>query len=123
MARILVIDDQAEVRDIVVAMLSAAGHHPTEAPHGVIGVALHYEHKFDLVISDLDMPLMDGIATITELTRNDPGIPIIAMSGGSAGPSSEAALRAGARSFLSKPFRRAELMAAVDNAIAPAQAA
>lgn len=122
MARILVIDDQAEIRDVVVAMLAAAGHVLTEAPHGIIGLALHREQLFDLVISDLDMPMMDGIATISELTRASPGTPIIAMSGG-AGPEGKAALGAGARAFLSKPFRRAELLEAVDDAFAPARAA
>jgi len=123
MARILVIDDQPEIRDIVVAMLSAAGHQPTEAPHGIAGLALFREQIFDLVISDLDMPMKDGFATIAELRQLDPGLPIIAMSGGDAQQSGEAALRAGARTFLSKPFRRADLLDAVAGAIEHARAA
>lgn len=123
MARILVIDDQAEIRDFVVAMLEGAGYQPTEAPHGIAGLALHRQHAFDLVISDLDMPMMDGFTTISELTRTDPGLPVIAMSGGEAGRNAEAALGAGAWMFLSKPFRRAELLDAIADAMGTAHAA
>lgn len=81
MARILVIDDNDDVRMVVAAVLESAGHEVVLAPDGVRGVELQRKSPAALAIIDILMPEKDGIETILDLTREFPDLRIIAMSG------------------------------------------
>ena len=116
MARILVIDDEVQVRAMLRHTLEREGYKVVDAPDGKAVMRLCREQQVDLVIADLIMPEMEGIETIMELRREFPGVKIIAISrGGHVGP--EAYLRMarslGARRTFTKPFERNEMLEAV----------
>jgi CheY-like chemotaxis protein len=81
-ARILIIDDDAVSIQILNELLETEGLTPANAPDGKIGMKLHKENPFDLVITDIIMPEMDGLEIIRELRRISPHVKIIAISGG-----------------------------------------
>lgn len=116
MAKILIIDDEPHVRESLGAVLAAAGYEVCLAADGLQGLGRHAEFRPDIVITDIIMPQMEGIGTISELRRRDPTLPIIAMSGGNSfGGLSylQAAWNLGARRTLTKPIAPAELLAAI----------
>lgn len=112
MARVLVIDDEADIRRLLAAGLGSDGHTVFEAADGVEGVALLGLHPVDVVITDILMPNKEGIETIIELRKTRPGLKIVAMSGGGIMSGSDAlrvARSLGAHATLRKPFRIADL--------------
>jgi CheY-like chemotaxis protein len=117
MARILIIDDDDQFREMVRKILEKAGYSDIEdAADGSIGMKLCAQHPFDLVLTDIVMSGKEGIEIIMELTRDYPRIKIIAMSGGGKiGPESylEMARHLGAGRTLAKPFTQSELINAV----------
>src|SRR5262245_58011117 len=82
MARILVIDDDADLREVMQETLQSAGHEVLLAPDGIQGLELQRASPADVVITDIFMPDKEGIETICELKQEFPGVKIIAMSGG-----------------------------------------
>jgi CheY-like chemotaxis protein len=124
MAHILLIDDDDLLRDTVLQMLELDGHQVTEASDGAQGLKLFAQRPsrgdrsgFDLVITDVLMPGVDGARVIVELRRLHPGLPIIAISGGrrilSPQFNLETATLAGATCQLAKPFGRHDLQSAI----------
>jgi len=113
MARILVIDDDRKLRDVMSRALERAGHTVFEADDGAAGIRLYREHGPDLVITDIFMPERDGLQTIVQLRREFTGVKIIAISGGDQSGSldfREHAEVLGASRTLRKPFDKAELV-------------
>src|ERR1041385_1718826 len=82
MARILVIDDDEDVRETVRRTLESRGHTVKLAGDGSLGLAALAEDAPDLVITDVFMPRQDGIETLRELRKAFPKLKVIAMSGG-----------------------------------------
>lgn len=118
MARILVIDDAASVRELLDQMLQLSGHEVVVAANGKEGLDQLRRHAVELVITDLFMPEKEGLETIRELRRDFPNLPIIAMSGEPGMPSLLGiAKRFGALKTVEKPFDRTEMMAAVEEAL------
>ena len=122
MARILLIDDDELLRDTVLQMLQLDHHQVTETTDGETGLRRFGDGRgFDLVITDMLMPGMDGTRVIVELHRRCPGLPVLAISGGRRLLSPEFNLQsaglAGAKVQLGKPFTRADLQAAVRQAL------
>ena len=116
MARILIIDDEKPVRDALEAIAAVSGHEVRCAADGRQGLAEYLTFKPDVVVTDMLMPEKEGIETIIELRKLQPGLPIIAMSGGGrVGNMSflTMAERFGATRTLSKPFSAAEMAAAL----------
>ncbi len=122
MARILVVDDDDVLLEIVAQILVEAGYSVVTASDGVEAAARFRVEAFDLIITDLVMPNREGIETIIELRKTSPQTPVIAMSGGVLGSTSylKLAERLGARRTLRKPFNSAELLGAV-SALLPAK--
>ncbi|MBT7761007.1 MAG: response regulator, partial [Rhodospirillaceae bacterium] len=108
MARILIIDDDDIQRRIVREILEAGAHDVTEAEDGNQGLRLQNEQVFDLIITDILMPGMEGLETVRELARVYPGVRIIAMSGHREGYL-RAASSFGAMATLEKPFAPGDL--------------
>ncbi|MCX6581188.1 MAG: response regulator [Candidatus Aminicenantes bacterium] len=107
MKRILVIDDDWQMREMMHQALERAGYEVAEAANGKIGLNIQREDPVDLVITDLIMPEKEGIETIRELRRDFPDMKIIAISGGgraSAEGYLSVAKTIGAHRTLSKPF-------------------
>lgn len=116
MARILVIDDQDDVRDVVMDILKENGHSVDGVGDGRTGLRLIATEKFDLVITDIIMPRKQGFDLIVEIRAKYPGLKIVAMSGGGQGDPSDylrIATQLGADMVLAKPFGPAVLGAAV----------
>ncbi len=118
MARVLLIDDDAEVRDMVRKALRSAGHEVIVSEDGREGAKCFRKTPADVVITDMVMPNEDGIETIKALKREFPDVRIIAMSGGSArGGMLSAARHLGAVAVIEKPFTKTELLDAVEKAL------
>lgn len=120
MQRILVVDDDAGTRDSLASLLTRAGYEVIQAHNGSEAVRLWGELGGDLVITDLFMDQKDGIETILELRATNPGIRIIAMSGGGHEKRLEVLGHArllGAVLTIEKPFTQAQMMAMVDRAL------
>jgi DNA-binding NtrC family response regulator len=121
MARILIIDDEDELRFLLRQMLEQAGHEVTEAVNGAEGIKLYERDLHELIITDIIMPEKEGVETILALRRNDPKLPIIAISGGGRLDATDfltMAKKLGARHTLTKPFRRDQLLDAVSECLA-----
>lgn len=128
MARILVIDDDANVRDILRRMLSNQGYDVLVAADGNEGIwifrrQLADEQPVDLVVTDILMPEKEGLETILELRRELPDVKIIVISGGGSfgepGNLLHAARTFGAHYSFRKPIPREKLVAAVEDLIGP----
>jgi DNA-binding response OmpR family regulator len=120
MARILIIDDDHALREMIAIALKSVGHLVTEAEDGEEGLRKFKEEPPDIVITDLVMPHKEGLETITDLKKDDPALPIIAMSGSRLDSHLylDIAGRIGARVTLSKPFTMERLFAEVNKIIA-----
>ena len=125
MTRVLVIDDDDSLRQIVSETLEAEGYEVLQASNGRIGIDLFRAAPADLVITDIIMPVHEGVGTIIELRKEYPDLKIIAMSGGAlAGAVDylELAEKLGASATLTKPFRQERLLAAVRKALGEEEA-
>jgi len=121
MATILVIDDEAPVRATMRRVLERHGYEVAEAPNGREALKAVGTTGCDLVITDINMPEMDGIEVIMALSERRPGLPIIAISGGGRLPKDlllTSADMLGAVTTLAKPFDIPDLIGAVERALA-----
>lgn len=82
MKRILVIDDEMRVLEVLCDILRVEGYDVDTATNGTEGVQLFRRGSYDLVITDMVMPGKDGLQTILDLRKEVPELPVIAMSGG-----------------------------------------
>ncbi len=122
MSRILIVDDTPLMRDALHDVLGMAGHEVVMAENGARALERIDEGEtFDLIITDIIMPEMDGIQTIIEVRSRLPKTRIIAISGGSArldkGRGLDTAERLGAVAVLEKPFEVDALLDAVNAAL------
>lgn len=101
---ILVVDDEELVRNLVVTFLSKLGHSCLTAVDGVDALDKMKENKIDVVITDIKMPNMDGIALTSEILTQYPDLPIMVMTAFEQEHSAGIAISAGAREFIKKPF-------------------
>ena len=113
MANILLIDDVAAVRQALTTVIKLAGHEVTNAADGLAAKSLMQQKNFDLVITDIMMPNMDGFEVIAFIQTLPVRPRILAMSGGGAAlPADQALLLAETKAdaVLSKPFENAPLL-------------
>jgi CheY-like chemotaxis protein len=124
MARVLVIDDDPTVRSLISGLLEAQSHTVSLAADGHAGVALFDQGGIDLVITDLVMPVQEGIATIGAIRRLNSTVPVLAISGsttrGRYGDYLNAAELLGATATLTKPLDPESLMETVERLLRPA---
>jgi len=116
MARILIIDDEPQIRSMLRLMLERVGYEVAEAPDGIEGIRRYRENPADLIITDLIMPNKDGIGMIIDLKKEFPKVKIIAMSGGGVNRPEgylDGAKKLGAVRTLTKPIDRDEMLKAV----------
>jgi two-component system, chemotaxis family, chemotaxis protein CheY len=122
MARVLIIDDDRQIRALMRQVLGRAGHEVAEAGDGIEGVAAFKAEPADLAVIDIYMPGRNGWATIRALEEEAPGLPLLIVSGGGAlervGPGSVGTLERlrGRTPFrvLRKPFKPDVLLATVE---------
>jgi two-component system chemotaxis response regulator CheY len=102
-SRVLLVDDQPEVRRVVRRSLAKAGYEVVEAWNGQVAVELVRESSFDLVISDVRMPDMSGLELLSALHRHDPDLPVVLTSGWPGPDGTLDADAIGAFAYLQKP--------------------
>ena len=108
--KILVVDDDEQVRDFIVSLFSSYGHRCETAKDGLEALETIKKNSFDSAIIDAIMPHMDGITLTKELANLHPDLPVMAMSGYADEHSAGSAMAAGAREFIRKPFSNSELI-------------
>jgi excisionase family DNA binding protein len=117
--RVLVVDDEASIRDLLAKTLALAEYEVDTAPDGPSALDRLREKRgaYDLVIADLRMPGMDGLTLIREVKQINAGLPIIIITGFSTESSAIEAVNLGVAGYLTKPFRIPQVLAAAAKAI------
>ena len=113
-ARVLVVDDDAEMRTLLRRTLEFDGHQVMERDRGTHVLAALREAPFDLIILDKEMPGITGFDLLPLLHREFPGLPVLLVTAFGGRRVESSALRLGAASYLEKPFRLSQLREAVD---------
>lgn len=117
MHHILVIDDEMDIRESLAILLEDKGYRVTMAAHGAEGLEILRSQDVDLVITDLVMPVQEGIETIRWIKKEKPGVRVVAMSGGgrAAGNYLDLAQKLGADLVFDKPLELEVLFSAIDD--------
>ncbi|NJC87600.1 MAG: sigma-54-dependent Fis family transcriptional regulator [Desulfuromonas sp.] len=115
--RILIVDDEEGLRRLLVRVLTKSGYEATAVAGGAEALRQVAGESFDLVITDIKMPEMDGLELLRELKAFDPSLPIIVMTAYGTVENAVQALRAGAYDYVAKPFEIDELKLTVDKAL------
>ncbi len=111
MTKILVIDDEANIREVVGALLRQAGHDVIDAEYGLSGISMAQSEKPDLILLDLMMPVVDGFGVLKRL-REDPvanRIPVIMLTAKIDAASERACMEMGAVDYIKKPWGPQEI--------------
>jgi DNA-binding response OmpR family regulator len=116
MTRVLVVDDDADIRGLVRELLERSGYDVLEAPDGNEGLRVFYAEQPDLVILDVSMPGLDGWGVL-ERIRELSDAPVLMVTARAEELDKVRGLRAGADDYVTKPFGRQELLARVDAAL------
>jgi DNA-binding response OmpR family regulator len=112
-ARLLVVDDDADIRELVRELLERAGHEVVEAAEGAEALRVFYAERPDLVMLDVSMPVLDGWQTL-ERIRELSEVPVVMLTARDSELDKVRGLRAGADDYVTKPFGRQELLARVE---------
>jgi DNA-binding NtrC family response regulator len=115
--RVLVVDDDAEMRALLRRTLEFDGHHVTELDRGSHVVETLRGTPFDLVILDKEMPGLTGMDLLPILRREFPNVPVVLVTAFGGRQVATSAVRLGAARYLEKPFRLGQLRDAVDGII------
>ncbi|MCL6407102.1 two-component system response regulator GlrR [Dickeya dadantii] len=116
-ASLLLVDDDPSLLKLLGMRLTSEGFTVTTATNGQDALRLLQREKIDLVISDLRMDEMDGLALFAEIQKNQPGMPVIILTAHGSIPEAVAATQQGVFSFLTKPVDRDALYKAIDDAL------
>jgi excisionase family DNA binding protein len=115
--RVLVVDDEASIRDLLSKTLALAEYDVDVAPDGRSALERMRMYPYDLLIADLKMPGMDGLSVIREAKRYKADLPVIIITGFSTEASAIEALNLGVAGYLTKPFRVPQVLAAAAKAL------
>ncbi|MCC5796138.1 MAG: response regulator [Methylophaga sp.] len=120
MANILVVDDSASMRQMVSVTLKDAGHIITAADNGSAALDIAKRQKFDLVLTDVNMPVMDGITLTREIRKLGQYrfTPILILTTEAGGDKKQEGKAAGATGWLVKPFNPSQLLATISKVVA-----
>lgn len=116
---ILVVDDEVDVLEMIEVGLGLDGYEVILAESGEKAVEVAASHPVDLVISDLRMPGMNGVETISRLRQLAPAVPVIVVTGYVAPGALDDCIALGGVNLLRKPFRFKNLTRAVQSALTP----
>jgi excisionase family DNA binding protein len=120
-ARVLVVDDEASIRDLLAKTLALAEYEVDTAPDATVALGRLRNVEYNLLIADLRMPGMDGLTLIRQVKKIQADLPVIIITGFSSESSAIEAVNLGVAGYLRKPFRVPEVLAAAAKALgAPA---
>lgn len=115
--KVLVVDDEEAIREVVSTLLEAQGYRCTICANGRLALDSFRADTFDLVLSDIVMPEMDGLKLLSELRRDDPDVPVIMVTAMHDIAIALEAIRAGAYDYILKPFEKDQLYLSVRRAL------
>ena len=115
--RVLVVDDEASIRDLLSKTLALAEYDVDVAPDGRSAIDRLRMYPYDLLIADLKMPGLDGLSVIREAKRYKADLPVIIITGFSTESSAIDAVNLGVAGYLTKPFRVPQVLAAAAKAL------
>ena len=118
--RVLVVDDEPLVTKSCRRALTAAGYHVDTSESGCEGMDRALAEHFDLVVTDLRMPDLDGMDLVRQLRHQRPGTAIVIITGYGTVPSAVEATKAGVSDYVEKPFTPDQIAHAADRALGPA---
>ena len=120
MAKLLAVDDQKVMRELILGVLNPEGHEVILAEDGVEALEIAREQTVDMVLTDINMPNMNGISLVSKLRRLEgyQDIPIIMLTTESSDFKKDKAKRMGADGWLQKPFDPKRLIKAVSTCLA-----
>ncbi|MBM7116727.1 sigma-54-dependent transcriptional regulator [Archangium primigenium] len=116
MAKVLVIDDEANLRKVLAALLRRDGFDVTVAADGEQGLAEFHKNGADIVVTDLVMPKAGGMEVLRAVNAANPDVPVIIITAHGTVDSAVEAIKAGAFDYVTKPFDQSELSAAIAKA-------
>jgi DNA-binding NtrC family response regulator len=117
MAYILIAEDEAKIRHILQIMLELKGHQVDQAENGLAALAMLRERVYDLVISDIKMPEMDGFTLLDNIQKMDLPCPVVFITAFSSVDSAVAAMQRGAIDYITKPFEEERILLTVAKAV------
>src|SRR5436190_3756988 len=110
--KILIVEDDTDVREILSRALRQAGYEVQEAEHALGAICAMVRAGADLILTDLRMPIMDGLGLVRELKAHEDtrGVPVVAMTGFDTPENRTAALQAGCVGYIAKPIDAREFL-------------
>ncbi len=117
--RILVVDDQESMRLLLQDMLEEIGYEVSLAESGTEALKMLEESQFDLVLSDLNMPEMDGSVLLKEIKARYPGLPVVIITGYGTFHTEKRLMREGADGYISKPCTLAKIDRVLSSVLTP----
>jgi len=112
--KILIVDDEEGMRRLLARLLFKAGYETALAANGAEALALVGSDHFDLVVTDIKMPEMDGLQLLQEIRAFDPELPVVVITAYGTVENAVAALRAGARDYITKPFENDDILLTIE---------
>jgi CheY-like chemotaxis protein len=119
--RVLVVDDNRDIRNVLSHMLRFMGFDVALAGNGIEALAVFHESSFDLVVTDLQMPTMDGSKLAQLVKERSPKTPVILLTGTDRETVSKKVMKGSIDSVLFKPFKLNDFQSTVQGALASAQ--
>jgi DNA-binding NtrC family response regulator len=114
---LLVVDDDVQSRTMLLRVLGAEGYLVDAAEDGPTALELAVARRYDAVVTDLKMPVMDGIELLRKLHEHDPELPVVVATGLAEVTSAVAAMRAGAEDYIAKPIQLESLRLVIERAL------
>jgi putative nucleotidyltransferase with HDIG domain len=108
-AKILIVDDEEAIREVVSTLLEAQGYECASVSNGLLAQEHVRKYPVDLVLSDMIMPAMDGLGLVEWVTKNEPDIPVIMVTASHELEKALQAIRKGAYDYILKPFEKDQL--------------
>lgn len=117
MSKILIVDDERSIRNVIKELLELENYECFTAENGFEALEMCQNEKFDLVISDIQMPKMDGVELLTIIQRDFEHLPMVMISGHGTIDTAVQCIKLGALDFISKPVEMNRLLTTVSNAL------